>query len=56
MKYRVLVGAGGFASRDLKTVRRTVFAPRDADAGHGLFESTSVPEPKLDITKEAKHL
>ena len=23
----------------LKTVRRTVFAPRDADAGRGLFDS-----------------
>lgn len=26
-------------SRALKTVRRTVFAPRDADAGRGLFDS-----------------
>ncbi len=26
-------------SRALKTARGAVFAPRDADAGHGLFDS-----------------
>ena len=33
-------GRGDSPSRALKTVRRTVFARRDADGGHRLFEST----------------
>ena len=33
------LGRPDLASRALKTVHWTVFAPRDADAGHGLFKS-----------------
>ena len=32
------LGRPDLASRALKTVHWTVFAPRDADAGHGLFK------------------
>ena len=39
-------------SRALKTVRRTVFTTRDADAGRGLFDSRTPLLPKKFNTKK----
>ena len=44
-------------SRALKTVRRTVFAPRDADAGRGLFDSrTPLLTKRFKAKKKAQPL
>ena len=51
-------------SRALKTARGAVFAPRDADAGHGLFDSRTghlyrpppPPPPLQRVTFYARHL
>ena len=48
---------GNSPSRALKTVRRTVFARRDADGGHRLFESSlcSIPHSFIQNKKSNIH-
>ena len=48
-------GRGDSASRALKTVRRTVFARRDADGGHGLFESPLAASHTISYKTKKQH-